>query len=54
MVGSLALSDFDDAPGEWETIECVTVGRPSCRWLGWLGCLIAFGDENVCVFFSGI
>ena len=52
---SLKTSDFDDAPGEREAIECLTVGETQlARWrpMAWtVGCLIAFDDEIACDFF---
>ena len=46
------MSDFDDAPGEWETIECLAVGVAQLATDGWMvGCLIAFDDEIVRDFF---
>ena len=50
-----STSDFDDAPGEREAIECLTVGETQlARWrpIAWtVGCLIAFDDEIACDFF---
>ena len=51
----MKTSDFDDAPGEREAIECLTVGETQlARWrpMAWtVGCLIAFDDEIACDFF---